>query len=268
MNPNQSTVQKQFGANAAKYATSQVHAQGDSLARLLELTQPQPHWQVLDIATGAGHTALAFAPHVVQVWATDLTYEMLTVAGNLAQKRALSNIYLAQLEAAHLPYADNSFDLVTCRIAPHHFPNVAAFVRESVRVLRRNGILAVVDNVVPGSGLKGKKGKQLRDAGIYVNAIEKLRDPSHEQCLSINEWITLFQQQNLHHVQHETSSKTIQFHDWASRMNVQEPTLTQLQALFVQAPQAVQEFLQTQLSPYPIRFQLHEILVVGTKASR
>ena len=70
-------VQQQFGAHAAAYATSTVHAKGASLGRLVELVKPQPHWQALDIATGAGHTAAAFAPHVARVVASDLTEEML-----------------------------------------------------------------------------------------------------------------------------------------------------------------------------------------------
>jgi len=74
------TVQTQFGANAEKYATSAVHAKGASLARLVELTAPQPDWRVLDVATAAGHTAFAFAPHVEWITAVDITPEMLTVA--------------------------------------------------------------------------------------------------------------------------------------------------------------------------------------------
>ena len=66
-------VQEQFGRNAAGYLTSKPHAQGKSLDRLVELTQPRPDWHVLDVATGAGHTAYAFAPHVKRVWATDIT---------------------------------------------------------------------------------------------------------------------------------------------------------------------------------------------------
>ena len=74
-------VKKQFGANAAAYATSAVHAQGASLARLVELVQPQPGWRMLDVAAAAGHTAFAFAPHVAQVIATDLTPEMAARSG-------------------------------------------------------------------------------------------------------------------------------------------------------------------------------------------
>ena len=51
-----SLVQQKFGAAAADYAASTVHAKGETIALLVELTKPQNHWRVLDVATGAGHT--------------------------------------------------------------------------------------------------------------------------------------------------------------------------------------------------------------------
>ena len=59
---NKSLVQQQFGANAANYVGSTVHAKGASLAGLVEAVQPEAHWSCIDVATGAGHTAIAFAP--------------------------------------------------------------------------------------------------------------------------------------------------------------------------------------------------------------
>jgi ubiquinone/menaquinone biosynthesis C-methylase UbiE len=146
---NKSLVQQQFGAHAAAYATSTVHAKGASLGRLVELVQPERTWQALDIATGAGHTAAAFAPHVARVVASDLTDEMLAEARKLAAAKGYANMETAHADAEALPFADASFDLVTCRIAPHHFPNIAAFVAEVWRVLRRGGKFALVDNIAP-----------------------------------------------------------------------------------------------------------------------
>ena len=71
------SVQSQFGRAAADYATSSVHAQGESLARIVELTAPKKTWEALDVATGAGHTAAIFAPHVASMIASDITDEML-----------------------------------------------------------------------------------------------------------------------------------------------------------------------------------------------
>ncbi|MCB9433359.1 MAG: methyltransferase domain-containing protein [Ardenticatenaceae bacterium] len=257
-------VQQQFGANAAAYATSEVHAKGASLARLVELVQPQANWQVLDIATAAGHTAFVFAPHVAHVIASDLTPEMLTVAANLAQERTIHNVSFREADAEALPFDNASFDLVTCRIAPHHFPNIPQFLAEAARVLRSGGTLAVVDNVVPGSSkLHGKKGRLLREAGDYVNAFEKLRDSSHHRCLSLDEWEEGFRKAGftLHHS--ETAFKAMTFGPWADRMQVSPENKTRLKAMLVQAPTAVSEFLTPQFSEDRITFRLTEAILVG-----
>ena len=55
----------------------------------------------------------------------------------------------ARADAEALPFPDCHFDLVTCRIAAHHFAGVPTFVAEVWRVLRKGGTLALVDNVAP-----------------------------------------------------------------------------------------------------------------------
>ena len=142
-------IQQQFGANAANYLTSSVHAKGASLGRLVDLVKPQSSWAVLDVATGAGHTAAAFAPHVARVVASDLTPEMLVQSRKLADEKGFTNMETASADAESLPFRDGTFDLVTCRIAPHHFGDVAGFLAQSFRVLKPGGTFALVDNVSP-----------------------------------------------------------------------------------------------------------------------
>jgi ubiquinone/menaquinone biosynthesis C-methylase UbiE len=134
---------------------SKTHRLGASLARLLELVPAEPQWQVLDVAAAVGYTAYAFAPHVAHVWVTDITTEMLALARQEAADRGLLNVTVEVADAEALPYEAGRFDLVTCRIAPHHFGDIPRFVREAARVLAPGrsggpgGYLAVVDNVVP-----------------------------------------------------------------------------------------------------------------------
>ena len=245
-----SLIKEQFGANAAAYVTSKPHAKGASLARLVELVQPQLHWEMLDIATAAGHTAFVFAPHVAHVWATDITPEMLVLAQQQVEERGLTNVTVETADAEALPYDDASFDLVTCRIAPHHFGNVDLFVREAARVLRPGGILAVVDNVVPSDA-----------AGDYVNAFEKLRDPSHGRCLTINEWRTIYQATGLPIVQHETLTKQMDFDKWAAR---HDPTMQQfLRAMLSEVQGKAAAFLQPTLSEKGTTFTLQEAIIIG-----
>ncbi len=246
------SVKEQFGAHARTYITSRPHAKGASLQRLVELVEPQPDWQALDIATAAGHTAFAFAPHVAHVHATDITPQMLTVAREQVATRGVDNVTVEHADAENLPYVDNRFDLLTCRIAPHHFPDVDAFLRESVRVLRPRGILAVVDNVVP-EGV----------AGDYVNAFEKLRDPSHGRCLSVEEWLAGYTQAGLELTQHEILEKQMVFEDWAAR---HDPAMqSYLRALLWHGPPQTHEFLHPRSENSKTLFHLREGLFIGRK---
>jgi len=246
------SVQEQFGAHARTYITSRPHAKGASLQRLVELVEPQPDWQALDIATAAGHTAFAIAPHVTHVWATDITPQMLTVAREQVAERNVDNVTVEHADAENLPYVDSRFDLLTCRIAPHHFPDIDAFLRESVRVLRPGGILAVVDNVVP-AGV----------AGDYVNAFEKLRDPSHGRCLSVEEWQEGYAQVGLELTRQEILEKQMVFEDWAAR---HDPAMqSYLRALLWHGPPQTHEFLHPQSEDGRTLFHLREGLFIGRK---
>src|SRR5204862_5812604 len=97
-------VQEQFGATAKHYLTSKPHALGKSLERLVELTAPKPDWQVLDVASGAGHTAYAFAHHVARVWANDITDEMLTLVREEEGKRGVANHRVGYSQAEALTF--------------------------------------------------------------------------------------------------------------------------------------------------------------------
>jgi ubiquinone/menaquinone biosynthesis C-methylase UbiE len=259
-NTDKDRVKAQFGAHAAAYATSKVHAQGASLGRLVVLVQPQADWEALDIATAAGHTAFAFAPHVAHVVAGDLTPEMLDVGRKLAAEKGLSNVRFELADAEALPFADAQFDLVTCRIAPHHFPHIDRFLSEAHRVLRPGGTLAVVDNVVPGGDAAATA------AGAYVNAFEKLRDPSHVRALSVPEWQTAITAAGFTLRHHEVAPKAMEFTPWAERMGVDAPTLATLRRLLVDAPPAAAAFFRVSPAGDDLTFHLDEAIFVAQRA--
>ena len=76
MDDSKKLSEERYTQYAEGYVTSQTHAKGADLERLVAIAQPQPDWTVLDVATGGGHTALRFARHVAQVTASDLTERM------------------------------------------------------------------------------------------------------------------------------------------------------------------------------------------------
>src|SRR5215472_17171785 len=118
-------VQDYFARTAESYVASFSHRSGDDLKRLIELGDWNSQQHALDIATGGGHTALAVAPHVSQVMVTDLTPRMLEKAREFLGDQGITNAEFQLADAEQLPFSDASFDRVTCRLAAHHFPNVA-----------------------------------------------------------------------------------------------------------------------------------------------
>lgn len=245
-------VQEQFGRNAEGYLTSKPHAQGKSLDRLIALTKPQRDWRVLDVATGGGHVAYAFAPHVARVWATDITDEMIALVRGEAAKRGLANLRAGYAKAEALAFDDASFDLVTCRIAPHHFDSIPAFIREAHRVLKPGGLFGLVDNVVvPGS------------IGDFVNAFERFRDPSHLRAWTMQEWRDALTAQgfSLDHV--EELDKLMEFAPWASRHDSTMQAF--LRAMLAHADQDVRASLDPQGSGDALTFHLREGLFIARK---
>src|SRR5262245_42159305 len=108
-----------FAQRAAFYATSTVHKDKAVLDHLVELARVKPTDRVLDVATGTGHTAFAFAPHVREVVATDITPEMLVEGEKLNAELGMRNVEFRIADAHDLPFEDEAFDVVTCRRAAH-----------------------------------------------------------------------------------------------------------------------------------------------------
>lgn len=250
---NKSLVQEQFGKTAASYLTSTPHALGKSLERLVALTSPQKSWHGLDVATGGGHVAYAFAPHVARMWATDITQEMLDLVRAEAQKRGLSNIRVAYAKAEALPFEDESFDLVTCRIAPHHFDSISEFLAQVSRVLKPNGLFAVVDNVVPQGSV-----------GDYINAFERFRDPSHLRAWTMHEWRAALKKHGFAITHEEQLYKKMEFKSWASRHDDTMQAL--LRAMLAQVTPEVKAALEPQGDGAELTFRLCEGLFINRRA--
>ena len=250
-------VQANFGAHAQAYVTSASHARGDDLARLIEMTEAKSDWLVLDVATGGGHTGLALVPLVQQVIALDLTEAMLHAARAHAETKGAQIRYTAG-DAELLPFDEGTFDLVTCRIAPHHFPNIDAFVQESSRVLKAGGVLVIQDHLLPDS----------KKAGRYVDAFEKLRDPSHVRGYASYEWRKLYESAGFAVEHTETYVKAHDLVSWAERMGCDAVTIERLQVMLLRAPVKAAAWLDAKYAgTEAATFANHHILIRGRKPS-
>lgn len=170
-----------FGERAAFYLDSACHTEAAVLDRVVAWSLAEPHWRALDIATGTGHTALALAPHVAEVVGIDITPQMLNLARALAEGRGVMNVTFEVADAHALPYQDASFELVTCRRAPHHFADLGKALAEMRRVLRPGGRLVIDDR-------SGPSHDPLHD---LMNELDRLHDGSHVRQHRPEEWKAL-----------------------------------------------------------------------------
>lgn len=222
-------VRRQFGAASAAYVESPVHRSGADLEAMLRRADPAPDARVLDVGTGAGHTALAFAPHVAEVVAFDLTPAMLERVREAAASRGLANLRTQRGDAAALPFPAAAFDVVTCRLCAHHFAAPARAVAEMARVLRPGGVLLLEDSVSPEDPAQD----------TFLNAIELLRDPSHVRNLRVSEWRPLLAAAGLETTGVADFPARLDFDAWVARMRTPEPEARQIRRLMDGAPDEV-----------------------------
>ncbi len=248
---------QRYGMYARGYVTSSTHARGVDLERLIEIVQPRADQVALDVATGGGHTALALSPHVERVIATDLTPEMLGAARDFLAEQGATNVDFQPADAEDLPFDDANFDLVTCRIAAHHFPAADRFVTEAARVLRSGGLLWLQDHVLPEDDATAR----------YVDGFEKLRDPSHNRAFSEAEWLDMLSRAGLSAEHSEQLTKRHVFIPWTERQGCSPEVVRELVRRLEQASAAAREWMQPRrLGTDEASFVNHHILIACRKS--
>jgi ubiquinone/menaquinone biosynthesis C-methylase UbiE/catechol 2,3-dioxygenase-like lactoylglutathione lyase family enzyme len=231
-------VREAFGRTAEAYVASPSHAAGADLNRLVELAAPSLTDRALDISTGGGHTALALAAHVAMITASDLTPRMLAVARDFLTASGVTNAVFVIADAEQLPFLDVSFDLVTVRIAPHHYASLPAAVREMARVLKPGGRLLLVDNIAPEDPALDELG----------NRWEKWRDPSHVRNYTVSEWRSHLESAGLRITDAELMRKQYLFAPWTERMQMPTAERAKLEADMIAAPPEAQKHFEIEVA--------------------
>ena len=114
---------------------------GDEIIRSIN---PRGAEVVLDIAAGTGEPGLTIATMLKggKVVITDLSEAMLEIARENALKRDIKNIETRVCDVCALPFADNTFDAISCRLGFMFFPDMLLAAKEMVRVLKPGGKIA------------------------------------------------------------------------------------------------------------------------------
>ena len=187
LNEVQRASQEQFARQSDRYGKGHILENVDDVRAALKHVSLPSQARVLDVATGGGHTGVLLASLGHDVTLSDITQAMLDRASVAARERAL-NVQTRLHSAESFPYPNGSFDLVTCRVAAHHFSSPETFVRETGRVLKANGWFLLIDGTVEDDQ---------QEAEEWSHELEKLRDPSHHRFITPRTWQHYCQQSGM-----------------------------------------------------------------------
>jgi ubiquinone/menaquinone biosynthesis C-methylase UbiE len=228
------TVAGQFSPVADNYRTSAVHAAGEDLPAMLAAAALRGDERVLDAGSGAGHTALTFAPHVAHVVGVDLSPAMLAQGERQAQERGLTNMEFRQGDVEALPFAAEAFDLVVSRYSAHHWPHPQRALGEFRRVLRGGGRLLLGDIVSYDDFT----------ADTHLQALELLRDRSHVRDHTVEAWLAMLQAAGFVPQVTFRWALRLDFAAWVERIATPPDDVAAIRRLFDHAPAEVRAVLQ------------------------
>lgn len=111
---------------------------GDEIIRTLNIKEGDI---VLDVASGTGEPGLTIATMLTtgKVYITDIAEKMVEIAHENAIVRGIVNVETITAEVSELPFADNTFDAISCRFGFMFFPDMELAAKEIVRVLKPGG---------------------------------------------------------------------------------------------------------------------------------
>jgi SAM-dependent methyltransferase len=245
-------VRKVWGDYAPAFAAEGAGAEDrDSLRKLVELCALPADALLLDVATGAGYTAFAFARTGVRAVPSDPTHEMLLAARKGWSERNLPGIArCVETWAEALPFADTSLDAVVAHRAPHQFADVDSFAAEAYRVLKPGGVLGLADQ----SPLDGWED--------WHNSLERMRDPTHEYARSPRQWREIVERAGFTLRATEVVYQSHDLEDWMDRVSCPEDRRVAVRRMFADIPEEIRDVYR----PEAGRFRTPQHVLAAVKS--
>jgi ubiquinone/menaquinone biosynthesis C-methylase UbiE len=176
-------VKEQFNQQAEKFANWSIGKNVEYLNAYFNFCGIQPTDRLLDVACGPGEFTIFIAKRISEARGVDISDREIEIAKGLIKEFGLENIEFDCTDVEHLPYRDNSYSIVVCKSAFHHFTNPDRVFKEMIRCCEKSGKIGIQDIVAYEDNYVNN----------FFETFDKLVDISHNKVLSKNEFNKLYQ---------------------------------------------------------------------------
>lgn len=247
----------EFTRQAETFAESDVLGAPAQIQPVVEAAEIQPGDRVLDIGCGPGFLLGEVAREAMQVVGVDLTPAMLAEARQRLEEKGYHNVCLREASAEALPYGDDRFDVVLCRLMLHHAADPMRVLREAYRVCRPGGRMVLCDITAAEDPAK---------ADLH-NRLERLRDPSHVAHYPATQLFRMMEEAGFTVTGQTASWKTLRhFGEWTSLADLRPEVKPALEALLEAASEGDAAGIQpARIEHGEWTFYHHWLVVTGVK---
>jgi len=201
---NLSTAQQQFRRRAASYAMPSTPMDGKFAAFMISISGAGKADNVLEMACGAGSTAIAFAERCKSVVGIDVVAEPLARARQQAVSRGITNAAFTLSEVERVPFGEAAFTGAICRFSFHHFVNPDLVFAEMARVVAPGGWMVISDMA----------SSEDPERAAFHNQLERLCDPTHTRTLPVSEFEGMFAERGFRTVMKVARDARLTLDDW------------------------------------------------------
>jgi ubiquinone/menaquinone biosynthesis C-methylase UbiE len=180
-------VKEQFNKQAEKFANWSVGKNTDYLNAYFDFCNIQPTDRLLDVACGPGEFTIFIAKRIKEARGVDISDKEIEIANGLINDFGLNNVGFDCSDVEHLPYNNDSYSIVVCKSAFHHFTNPDCVFKEMIRCCVKNGKISIQDIVT----------YEDEYVNNFFETFDKLVDISHNRTLSKNDFDQLYRDNSI-----------------------------------------------------------------------
>ncbi len=214
-------VKRQFDLQAQNFSNWSVTRNEEYMQAYFEFIGLEKGDELLDVACGTGEFSVFCARRIKCVHGIDISEGMIELAEKQARTNGLTNLTFECHDVEHIPCADDSFSVVQCRSAFHHMENKPLVFKEMLRCCRHDGRLAVQDIMAYDDP----------KVNSFFEALEKEVDVSHNATLHRQEFIDLFDRNQVEVIRSWVVEVELNFREYLSHAHQSESSLEKIRDL-------------------------------------